>query len=61
MKVHRSPAIALDDEIETRAVEVQAVACAACSDKLGHHLVVAGLRYEALGAGDGVSSAGRLQ
>jgi hypothetical protein len=41
---------ALDDEIETRAVEVQAVACAACSDKLGHHLVVAGLSYEALGA-----------
>ena len=38
----------LDDENEARAVEVQAVACAACWDELGGHLVVAGLIYEAV-------------
>jgi hypothetical protein len=38
---------ALDDEIEARTVEVQAVACVACSDDLGDHLEVAGLIYEA--------------
>ena len=38
----------LDDEIEARAVEVQAVACAACSDELGDHLELAGLIYEAV-------------
>jgi hypothetical protein len=38
----------LDDEIEARTVEVQAVACAACSDELGDHLELAGLIYEAV-------------
>jgi hypothetical protein len=38
----------LDDEIEVRAVEVQAVACAACLDEVGDHLEVAGLIYEAV-------------
>ena len=37
---------ALDDENEARAVEAQAVTCAACSDELGDHLEVAGLIYE---------------
>jgi hypothetical protein len=37
---------ALDDEIEARAVEVRAVACATCSDELGGHLDVAGLIYK---------------
>jgi hypothetical protein len=40
---------ALDDKNEVRAVEVQAVSCATCSDELGAHLVVAGLIYEAVG------------
>ena len=31
-------AAALDDKDEARAVEVQAVACATCSDELGDHL-----------------------
>jgi hypothetical protein len=39
---------ALDDEIEVRAVEMQAAACAACSDELGDDLEVAGLLYEAV-------------
>jgi hypothetical protein len=38
----------LDEEMEARAVEVQAVTCAACSDELGDHLEVAGLIYEAV-------------
>jgi hypothetical protein len=37
---------ALDDENEARAVEVQAVACATCSDELGDLVEVAGLIYE---------------
>ena len=39
---------ALDDENDARAVEVQVVACAACSDELGDHLKVGGLIYEAV-------------
>ena len=39
---------ALDDENEARAVEVQAVACATCSDELGDLVEVAGLIYEAV-------------
>ena len=39
---------ALDDENEARAVEVQGVVCAACSDELGDHLELAGLIYEAV-------------
>jgi hypothetical protein len=38
----------LDDGNEVRAVEVQAVVCAACSDELGDHLELAGLIYEAV-------------
>jgi|SRR5918994_3969369 hypothetical protein len=40
---------AVDDENEARAVDVQAVACAACSDELGDDLEIAGLIYEAVG------------
>jgi hypothetical protein len=49
---------ALDDENEARAVEVQGVVCAACSDELGDHLELAGLIYEAvvLFAGSGGSA-----
>jgi hypothetical protein len=39
---------ALDEGNEARAVEVQAAACAACSNELGYHLEVAGLIYEAV-------------
>jgi hypothetical protein len=39
---------ALDDGKEVRAVEVQAVVCAACSDELGDLVEVAGLIYEAV-------------
>jgi hypothetical protein len=41
---------ALDNEMEARAVEVQAVAYAACSDELGDHVDLAGLIYEAVDA-----------
>jgi hypothetical protein len=51
---------ALDDENEARAVEVQAVACVACSDELGEHLEVAGLIYEAVDVVTGSSGSAGL-
>ena len=38
----------LDDEVAARAIDVQAVACAACSDELGDYPEVARLIYEAV-------------
>jgi hypothetical protein len=52
---------ALDDEIEARAIEVQAVACAACTDELGDHLEVAGLIHEAVDAATALDGPPRLQ
>ena len=49
---------ALDDEIEARAVEEQAAACAICSDELEETITVSAVLSEAAGGAAAVPESG---